>query len=79
MKTIGANDRLANGTKVRVGNRRGEVVGCETVQAANGGYVELHSAHLTERFKRGFGSTGKWEPIGLRVIEKPNYSFIAVV
>lgn len=75
--SIGPNDVLANGTKVRVGTKRGEVVSHKIVRAIPSGSIVVHTIRFTERGIRGFGSNFKW--VEIKPIENEvNYSFIKV-
>lgn len=63
-------DILQTGTKVVVGNRRGEVVSHETVQAHPSGLIVVHAVKLTEKIKILTANRRKWisiEPVIMRV------------
>ncbi len=72
--SISPNDILPNGTRVRVGNKRGCVVGCEVVRAVPSGFISVHEIHFSERAEKKLNKT-VWSPY-LGLIQKVNYSFI---
>jgi len=72
-------DMLPEGTKVSVGNRRGTVLSCQTVQAQPCGTVSLHRIKLTEKAETGIGNRTKWMPLENPVIVEPNYSFVTML
>jgi hypothetical protein len=74
-RKIGSNDLLPINTPVRVGNRRGFVLKCETVPASNGGGISLHTVVFTKKMKILSGGKTIWEPIN-PVESEVNYSFI---
>ena len=62
---------------IRVGNKRGNVISCETVPAHPCGMICVHTIQLTDKIVRDYGRVWHWEPI----TEKPkqvNYSVLYV-
>lgn len=70
-------DILDNGTRVRVGNEFGTVVGHKIAIAVPSGKIVVHTIRFTERRVRKFGNNWVIKPID--PVEKTiNYSFIEV-
>lgn len=76
MRYISSSDSLTPGTVVFVGSRRGTVTKAKVVEACNGGKIVLHTVHLTEQFKRGFGKNGRWEKLIKPLTVQPSYASI---
>lgn len=62
-KHIGSQDQLPNGTKVRVGNKRGTIVSSVYVPAIPSGMIFVHTVKLTEKCIGNNLRPNRWEPI----------------
>jgi hypothetical protein len=67
---------LEPGARVQVGNRRGSVKSSKLVSGHNCEKIVINTIVFDERFKRGFGRTGRWEPIKKTKPQGIGYAFI---
>lgn len=65
---IGPLDQLPNGTKVRVGNKRGVIVSSVYVPAVPSGMIYIHTVKLTEKYTGNNLHRYKWESIKPQVL-----------
>lgn len=80
MRSIGPHEELASGTKVRVGNKFGEVISASTEQAVPCGTIVVHTIHFTRGIVRGVGRrTSHPRPLKNPYTSTVNYSFIKVL
>ena len=70
---ISPNDILPNGTKVKVGNKRGIVTNCETVRAVPSGFISVHTIAF---YERQIGTRQFPKIVPINETKKVNYSFI---
>lgn len=75
--SIGPHEELAAGTMIKVGNKRGNVVSCDTVPAYPCGMICVHTIQLTDKSVRDYGHVWHWEPIKEKA-KTVNYTAITV-
>lgn len=76
---IGPHDQLPAGTKIRVGNRRGEIVSARIEKDQFGAPIVVHRVKLLEIFSHKIGGREIWKPCKKIHEQDCNYSFIQVI
>lgn len=77
--TLGPLDQLAPGTKIRVKNKIGVIVGAQIVPAVPSGLIVVHTVCMTAQRVRGFGTAYRLVPIKTPVYQTVNYASIEVL